>query len=617
MKKYGVFFLILIFFNYVLGNSITKSENELKTEERFFDSLRKMEFEEAKLMAMRMSGSRKEYAITLLNSIEGKKVEIPNLDKISNLTDALLHLSIGYANNIEGRENTVLVFQNFSKAISIADKLNQPNALKFSLISMLHLLRKQSFFGDEKYIPYLNHFEEIANDDHDFRLLLLFGIGLRSNENSEMKSEFQGFETIKKLEKLFASLNESAPLKSRYFFETGVQYKLIDDLEKSMELMRKAHYYSKNQVMNRDIYEASAWHISTLHYLNKNLDSAFYYWRKSSSLSNRLRNNWYNERLASWLFKDSGELDSAYFYLDKSIRTEIKLDGKQQRIQSSLLSIENETEKLKLDNLISENRRKANQNWLIVAAIVLLLGSGMAILLQKNTSKKRQLAEQEVLLKQQRVENLLKEQELFSIDAMIAGQEKERQKVAGELHDDLGSIMATIKLHFDNIKVNEKDPALQNAKRLLEEAYQKIRGMSHSKNSGVMSDQGLLSAIKKMANTISETNTMEVTVEDFGLGERLENSLELSVFRMVQELVANAIKHAEASKVNIQLTQHEDNLNIIVEDNGKGFDRSRLDKNKPGMGLTNIEKRVEHLEGNFTVDSIIGKGTSILIDIPV
>ena len=95
------------------------------------------------------------------------------------------------------------------------------------------------------------------------------------------------------------------------------------------------------------------------------------------------------------------------------------------------------------------------------------------------------------------------------------------------------------------------------------------------------------------------------------------DSLELSIFRMVQELVANAIKHAEATKVNIQLTQHEDNLNIIVEDNGKGFDRSKLDNGKSGMGLTNIEKRVEHLEGNFTVDSVLGKGTSILIDIPV
>ena len=141
--------------------------------------------------------------------------------------------------------------------------------------------------------------------------------------------------------------------------------------------------------------------------------------------------------------------------------------------------------------------------------------------------------------------------------------------------------------------------------------------MARSRNSGVMSNQGLLQAIKRMAKTITEAGALKVTVEDFGMGDRMENSLELSIFRMVQELVANAIKHSEASYVNIQLTQHEDNLNIIVEDNGKGFDWSRMDKSHSGIGLTNIEKRVEHLEGHFTVDSIIGKGTSILIDIPL
>ncbi|MET1260227.1 sensor histidine kinase [Flagellimonas sp. DF-77] len=254
---------------------------------------------------------------------------------------------------------------------------------------------------------------------------------------------------------------------------------------------------------------------------------------------------------------------------------------------------------------------------MIAATLALLLGSGIAVLLQKNSTKKRQLAEQEALLKQQRVDNLLKEQELISIDAMIAGQEKERQRVAGELHDDLGSLMATIKLHFDNAQVDKKDPAMKNAQNLLEKAYQKVRGIAHSKNSGVMSDQGLLPAIKKMAKTISETDALEVTVEDFGLGERMENSLELSIFRMIQELVANAIKHADASSLSIQLTQHQDNLNIIVEDDGKGFDRSQMGKASSGIGLANIEKRVEHLEGNFTIDSIAGKGTSILIDIPV
>jgi signal transduction histidine kinase len=281
------------------------------------------------------------------------------------------------------------------------------------------------------------------------------------------------------------------------------------------------------------------------------------------------------------------------------------------------LEVKYQTAEKEKQILIEIQEKEKNRNVALTLGGLLLGGGLIFFLVQKNTTKKRLLAEKETQLKQERVDNLLKEQELVTIDAIITGQEKERKRVANELHDDLGSLMATIKLHFDNVKGKNNDPSLQHAQTLLEEAYQKVRGMAHSKNSGVMSNQGLLPAIKKMAQVISETNALEVTVEDFGMGERLENSLELSLFRTVQELVANAIKHAEATKLNIQLTQHEDNLNIIVEDNGIGFDRNTLVKTKTGMGLTNIEKRIEHLEGNFTVDSILGKGTSILIDIPV
>ncbi len=309
--------------------------------------------------------------------------------------------------------------------------------------------------------------------------------------------------------------------------------------------------------------------------------------------------------------------DSIFYYLAMKDRAEKYAKTLEQAKTVSELETKYQTAKKEKQILEERQKSRTTRNWLIAASLALIFGSGIAILLQKNTTKKRQLAEKEALLKQERVDNLLKEQELVSIDAMIEGQEKERQRVANELHDDLGSLMATIKLHFDNAKVSKKDPALQNAQKLLEEAYQKVRGMAHSKNSGVMSDQGLLPAIKKMAKVITETNALKVSVEDFGMGDRLENSLELNLFRMVQELVANVIKHAEATQVTIQLTQHEDNLNIIIEDNGKGFDRSKVDTSKTGMGLTTIEKRVEHLEGNFTVDSVLGKGTAILIDIPV
>jgi hypothetical protein len=107
-----------------------------------------------------------------------------------------------------------------------------------------------------------------------------------------------------------------------------------------------------------------------------------------------------------------------------------------------------------------------------------------------------------------------------------------------------------------------------------------------------------------------------VQVIPFGLNERLENSLELAIFRMIQELLTNAVKHAQATEITISLTQHENNLNIIIEDNGKGFNPKNRNKNE-GMGLTHIEKKTEQLGGNFSIDSTEGRGTSILIDLPL
>ena len=97
----------------------------------------------------------------------------------------------------------------------------------------------------------------------------------------------------------------------------------------------------------------------------------------------------------------------------------------------------------------------------------------------------------------------------------------------------------------------------------------------------------------------------------------MENSLELTIFRIIQELVANIIKHAEATEAMIHLTNHKDSLNIMVEDNGKGFNPNQITTKNKGMGISSIDKRVEHLEGTMTIESETNKGTTIIIDIPI
>ena len=151
---------------------------------------------------------------------------------------------------------------------------------------------------------------------------------------------------------------------------------------------------------------------------------------------------------------------------------------------------------------------------------------------------------------------------------------------------------------------------------LIEEAYQRVRNLAHAKNAGVKSKEGLLPAIKNFATKASVVNKLVIEVEDHGMDQRLENSLEITLFRITQELITNVIKHANATECTVHLTHHDDNLNLMVEDNGVGFNSSDI-KLTQGMGLYSIQKRVENLGGRVTIDSIIEKGTTIIIDIPL
>ncbi len=279
---------------------------------------------------------------------------------------------------------------------------------------------------------------------------------------------------------------------------------------------------------------------------------------------------------------------------------------------------EKELENLKLKTTI-QNNKIIIYSTIGLLFIIIVIG----VLYYKNFCKKEKIAAQEKQIETQNYEKKLKDQELLGIDLMLESQEKERQNIANELHDDLGSMLATLKLNFQNLKRQKNEINIQENKlyektdTLIEEAYQKIRTISHLKNLGVIGTEGLLVAVNQMAEKMSILGKINFQVFPFGLDQRLENTLEVFIFRMIQELCTNTIKHANATEVNIYLTQDGNNeINIIIEDNGKGFDKNNS-VDSEGIGLKSIEKKVEQLGGTFTIDSILTKGTTIVIDLPI
>ncbi len=320
----------------------------------------------------------------------------------------------------------------------------------------------------------------------------------------------------------------------------------------------------------------------------------------------------YNNKIGS--YQKNKEQDSIIKYLELLISIKDSIDYQsQQEAFIKYQTAEKEKEAL-------VQKAKTRQITIGLTA-TLLLGSIIAFLVYRNTKRKQRIAEQDRELQIQKTETILKEKELETINAMVSGQEKERLRLAGELHDNLGSTLATVRMQVENLernldKVEDPKALLKKTNALVNEAYTKVRTISHERNSGVIAKEGLLPAIQKLARTVSSNNNLQIEVQDFGLENRISNDMEITIFRIIQELVTNIVKHAQATEASISLTQHDSELNMMIEDNGKGFKVGKLEE-KDGMGLGNIERRVEHLEGSMEVDSALGRGTNISIDIPL
>ncbi|WP_426483445.1 sensor histidine kinase [Flavobacterium sp. 2] len=322
-------------------------------------------------------------------------------------------------------------------------------------------------------------------------------------------------------------------------------------------------------------------------------------------------------------YKDANDLNKALYHLEISNKYHDSLNTEQQNIAINNFDTKYKTKEKELENLQLKTDIKINNVILYLIASVLIIVLLISVLGYKNITKKKKIAEQEKLIEIQKTEKILRDQELNDIDLMLESQEKERQNIANELHDDLGSILATLKLNFQNLKrqsevENQPENKLYDKTDvLLEEAYQKVRNIAHLKNLGVIGSEGLLVAVNKMAEKMSVLEHLTINVIPFELTERLENTIEVALFRMIQELCTNIIKHSEATEVNIYLTQGSPKeINVIIEDNGKGFNPKTI-VGKSGIGLKNMEKKVEQMGGTFTIDSILTKGTSIIIDLPL
>ncbi|MFT3675116.1 MAG: sensor histidine kinase [Chitinophagaceae bacterium] len=281
------------------------------------------------------------------------------------------------------------------------------------------------------------------------------------------------------------------------------------------------------------------------------------------------------------------------------------------------LAIQYETEK-------KENKLKLQQTRLMQKNnLIYFLASGVIALLLISLFAYRNYTNRQKF-NQAKIDELKKEKLLTATEAVLKGEEQERGRLAKDLHDGLGGMLSGIKHLLSSMKGNlimtpDNTQAFERSIDMLDSSIREMRRVAHNLMPEMLVKYGLDTALKEFCNEITGSGVTKANYQSIDIDNAsIDQTAAVAVYRIVQELVNNAIKHGKANEVLVQLhlLQQEKLLTLTVEDNGTGFDVNLLNGSK-GAGWRNVQSRVDFLKGKLDVQSAPGRGTSVLIEINI
>ncbi|MBL7935804.1 MAG: sensor histidine kinase, partial [Bacteroidia bacterium] len=349
---------------------------------------------------------------------------------------------------------------------------------------------------------------------------------------------------------------------------------------------------------------------------------ALYYYSYSRKLYAQTNNpdnleNLYNN--LSVYYDKMGDLKTAFQYSDSLIVLKDSLYGT--RLDKSIAEMQVKFDVEKKDLELAKNKAEIEtkekqafiKNIIIVSIIILMLLLAITGFL---FYRKKQIEQQAKL------DAEIAHQKEIRTKSILEAEEKERRRIAQDLHDGVGQLLSAAKLNLSNleskitVQTEEQKAAMQNALSLVDDSVKEVRAVSHNMMPNTLIKLGLASAVREFITKLGNAPTLKVDLEIVGLDTRLDNQIETVLYRVIQEIVTNIIKHAQASQISMQLVRHETELSVMIEDNGVGFNTKQIDTFE-GLGLKGIQTRIEFLNGSVHFDSSVGRGTTVIIDIPL
>ncbi len=359
---------------------------------------------------------------------------------------------------------------------------------------------------------------------------------------------------------------------------------------------------------NKNLWMENYRKISLAWYRKTNYDKALEYAEKAMTVTDPANKDYmrFNYYLLVYYYISVKNSDEATNAFDNYVELTDKVYHENQKKSLGEIEIKYETEKRKQQILQLENDKKTANLMGLLGFTIFLSVVVVLIFRQRTAIQKRKLSEQVIIRLQQ-------EKQLAASQALLEGESTERKRLARDLHDGLGGMLSVIKLNLTNMKGNIVMPesdvqTFQNALQMLDSSIRELRLVAHNLMPETLVLYGLKPALTDFCR-----NVELVKFHFFGEDRRIEEKYEVALYRIFLELVNNAIKHSKAESINVQVILEEKRANLVVQDNGIGFDLLAIEKSET-LGLKSIKSRVESLGGEIHIYTEPGKGTEVQVN---
>ena len=543
-------------------------------------------------------------------------------DNRSRTYKGMLQHNFGVIHHYKGHYDSAMSF--YQEAARVYKELND-DGLLFLTYNNLSTLYTQ-ILDNNNALKYAKECSEISS-----RLKDPFKISVASLAMAAAKSELKDYRGIDTLVNKVITISQQ----SGNSYMLGMGYKFLaryqmDSLEENKAALTSLKLALDNMIKAGNDYEIAGanQNLGYGYFLNEDYDQAVHYSKIAIEQSKKLG----LPQIEQYTLKNLSELEekrkdffAAYNYLKEyvSVNNTVITKTHQENIQALEAKYQSEIKDARITQLDDEKKiqalsikQKSTLNYFLITFVAALLITGF--LGYRNFRNRQLLAKQQDVLRQQQIRELEKDKQLVAVDSMLKGQEEERSRIAKDLHDGLGGLLSGVKFSLSNMKDNliitpDNMTVFERSLDMIDTSIKELRRVAHNMMPEMLTKFGLDEAVKEYCTMVNGTRLLAVKYQSVGMEKRLFTASEIIVYRIVQELLNNILKHAGASEAFVQLVRQDNRLNIVVEDNGKGFDKALLDNNT-GSGWANIRYRVEYLKGQLDIHSGQGKGTLVNIE---